>query len=135
MLQVALRVYPKWWRDRFEEYANEDLESLLADGRMPLALAANLAFGAVSVRLSRWSTDLRHSVVGLAVLMLTLVAFQTVHVATPSSPYGGAAAPQNSQFAVVAVCPMGAGTTLMISHRTADHFPAICPSRNNRRSS
>ena len=73
--------------------------------------------------------------VGLAVLMLTLVSIQTVHVATTTSPYGGAATPQSSQFAVVAVCPMGAGTTLLISHRAADHFPATCPNRNNRRSS
>ncbi len=51
-VQMAMRCYPKWWRDRYGEEARALSEDLLCEGRSETLLALNLLRGAVRTRLT-----------------------------------------------------------------------------------
>src|ERR1700730_17498643 len=51
-LSIALRLYPKWWRDRYLDEAQVVTNDLVATGRSRWRIATNLAFGAMRARLS-----------------------------------------------------------------------------------
>ena len=49
---IALRLHPKWWRDRYLDEAQVVTNDLVATGRSRWRIATNLAFGAMRARLN-----------------------------------------------------------------------------------
>jgi hypothetical protein len=50
LITAAFGLYPAWWRERYLDEVSRVTEDLLANGRLPSILAANLALGALRAR-------------------------------------------------------------------------------------
>jgi len=51
LTSIALRTYPLWWRERYQDEMTVMIQSLLDDGRSPLRVAANLVASSMRSRL------------------------------------------------------------------------------------
>jgi hypothetical protein len=50
MIELALRCYPRWWRDRYDEEIRAVVADLSEDGHAPVAVTLNLLRGALRAR-------------------------------------------------------------------------------------